>query len=466
MKKTAMILIGLILIPAILLSSCGRSESGSTTTASSSTSTASSKPAATVVKVWTEDRHDLEYVQQMISKYNAENTDNIQIELTVVSENYKNMIQLAYQSGDAPDVVGANNLPLNLYADTGILYPLNEFIESTPEYALVNEPETHMYEGLNTSNGNIYWLPSGMRSGVRVIYNKDLVEAAGYTEIPSSLEEYIDMAKAITEQGDGKYYGIGFTSSSPFERLLEMSAQVSGVFYYDYVNGKFDFSGYRPFLELGRRFIEENIAYPDQQQVDMMRAQFSVGSFALWSNASQEAAVFTSQIPVEGFEWAVAEVPSLTGEIKGALQVTASKGYGIISSSKVKDAAWKVICYFQSEEFLKGYLEAGYNLPITTYMDGIIDKSKIGRLADFSLLSYESVYPQPPSVNITGDDYRTTLWNCIMGYVSIDDAINDLNTRYNTALDRDVKNGTVKRLVIKDYDPLHPNDGTFEYLSN
>lgn len=171
MKKTAMILIGLILIPAILLSSCGRSESGSTTTASSSTSTASSKPAATVVKVWTEDRHDLEYVQQMISKYNAENTDNIQIELTVVSENYKNMIQLAYQSGDAPDVVGANYLPLNLYADTGILYPLNEFIESTPEYALVNEPETHMYEGLNTSNGNIYWLPSGMRSGVRVIYS-------------------------------------------------------------------------------------------------------------------------------------------------------------------------------------------------------------------------------------------------------------------------------------------------------
>jgi multiple sugar transport system substrate-binding protein len=426
----------------------------------------SATPAkTTVVKVWTEDRHDLDYVQKKVDEYNAANTDNIKIELTVVTDNYKNMLQLSYQSGDAPDVVGANSLPLNLFADTSILYPLDSFIAKTPEYVKVNEPDSHKYEGLNVSNGNTYWIPSGMRSGVRVIYNKDLLKAAGYTEVPRKLSNYINMAKDITEKGNGKYYGIGFTSSSPFERLLEMVAQCSGIFYYDYVNGKFDFSGYRPILEQGKRFIDEKIAYPDQQQVDMMRAQFSVGSFALWSNASQEAGVFTSQIPVKDFEWATAEVPTLTGKVTGALQITPAKGWGIISSSKVKDAAWKVICFFQGEEFLKGYLESGYSLPITSYMDGKIDKTKIGRLADFSLLDYESVYPQPPVVNISGDDYRTTLWNCVMGFTSIDDTINDLNKRYNEALERDVKNGTVKRLVIKDYDPLHPNSGTFEYLS-
>ena len=56
-------------------------------------------------------------------------------------------------------------------------------------------------------------------------------------------------------------------------------------------------------------------------------------------------------------------------------------------------------------------------------MDGIMDKTKTGRMADFSLLPYESVYPAVPTINLSGDNYRTVLWNAIMGYVEIDAAI-------------------------------------------
>ena len=172
---------------------------------------------------------------------------------------------------------------------------------------------------------------------------------------------------------------------------------------------------------------------------------------------------FTNQFPVEGFEWGVSPVPSLTGEIKGALQTNPNKGYIMLSSSKNKDAAWEVIKYFQSEEFLVGYMEGGYDLPITSYIDERIDKSKMGRMADFSLLEYESVYPAVPTINLSGDDYRTQLWNAIMGYMDIDEAINDLNTRYNAAYDEDISLGFIKRLVIPDYDPLHPSAGTVEW---
>ena len=46
----------------------------------------------------------------------------------------------------------------------------------------------------------------------------------------------------------------------------------------------------------------------------------------------------------------------------------------------------------------------------------------------------------------------------------IDAAIEDLNTRYNEAYEEDILSGTVKRLVIADYDPLHPSAGTATYL--
>jgi len=417
----------------------------------------------TVVTYWTNDRHDAEYMNEMIEKYNNENTDNIQIDMQVITDEYENQVLLAYQGGTAPDIVGPS-ITLKNFVDNGMLVSLSDYIAADETFQLVNEPYEHAYEGLNAIGDDIYWVYSGMRSGVRIEYNKELLEKSGFTEIPSTLDEYIEMAKKITEDGDGAYYGIGFTSSSPFERQLEMIAQVSGIYYYDYVNGVFDFSGYKPILEKGRRFFEEDIAYPDQQGVDNMRALFQNGAFALWGNASQEAGVFTEQLPITAFEWGVAEVPSLDGEVKGALQTTPSKGYAILSSSANQDAAWKVIQYFQSEEFLKGYLEGGYCLPISSYMDGVIDKTKIGRLADFSLLDYESVYPAVPTINLTGDNYRTVLWNAIMGYVDVDEAIEDLNTRYNQAYEDDIASGTVQRLVIADYDPLHPSAGTATYL--
>ena len=98
-------------------------------------------------------------------------------------------------------------------------------------------------------------------------------------------------------------------------------------------------------------------------------------------------------------------------------------------------------------------------------MASIIDSSKTGRLADFALKPYETVYPKPPAINLSGDDYRTVFWNTVQGYIDIDDAIADLNKRYNEALDADVASGSATRLVIKDYDPLHPDQGTPEYLT-
>ena len=413
------------------------------------------------ITYWVNDRHDMEYMNAMVEKFNAENTDNIHLTMQIITDDYENMIVLAYSGGTAPDIIG-QSITLKNFVDNGMLLPLNSYIDANEEYQKVNEPYEHAYEGLNYMNGNLYWVYTGMRSGVRIEYNKALLEKSGFSEIPATLDEYIAMAQKITEDNNYDYYGIGFTSSSPFERQLEMIAQVSGIFYYDYVNGKFDFSGYKPILEKGRELVKW--AYPDQQGVDNMRALFANGEFALWGNASQEAGVFTSQLPITDFEWGVAPVPSLDGEIKGALQTTPSKGYAIMSSSKNPDAAWKVIEFLQSEEVEKGYLENGFCLPISSYMDGVIDKSKIGRLADFSLLEYESVYPTVPTINLTGDNYRTVLWNAIMGFVDIDEAINDLNTRYNDAYEADIASGTLQRLVIADYDPLHPAAGTATYL--
>ena len=66
-------------------------------------------------------------------------------------------------------------------------------------------------------------------------------------------------------------------------------------------------------------------------------------------------------------------------------------------------------------------------------------------------------------MTLEGDNYGIVFWNVVLGNESADDAIKDLNTRYNKALEDAIASGSAKRLVISDYDPLHPSKGTMTY---
>lgn len=467
MKKR---IISALLASAIVVSLAGCSGSDTSSTASAGTAAAGNK---TTIEVWTNDRHDSDYISSQIEKFNASNTSNIKIHQTIVADDdYINMLSMAKSSGTAPDIAGISggqDLNMKTYADTNMVLPLNDYIKAAGDtFEKTTDSSKHIFEGLNAVNGKIYWVPTSVRSGTRMIYNEDLVKSAGTTKLPTTLPELVKLAKDITAKGNGSYYGYASTSSAPFVRCFEGIAELSGQnrYGYDYVNGKFDFSGYKAVATEFKKIFTDKSVFPGSstQGVDAMRAQFANGVIGIWANASQEAGVFTNQFPVKKFTWKVGELPTVEGKIKGALTAQPQKGYMIMSTTKHAEAAWEVIKFFSSEDFLKGYLEKGYGLPYSDHMKSMVDSSKAGRISDFALKDYESVYPVAPAVSIDGEDMQKVLWSAVMGERDIDAAIKDLNTRYNAALESDVSSGKVKRLVIKNFDPLHPNKGTAEYL--
>ena len=183
----------------------------------------------------------------------------------------------------------------------------------------------------------------------------------------------------------GKSYGIIFPGqSSPWSRWLEGAAEMSGVTVYDYANGKYDFTGLKPFVEDVREMFDNKSTFPGtaSMKIDPIRTQFAEGNVGIHANASQEVGVLTKQFPAK-MEWGVAELPTIDGKVKGALSITPQFGWMMSSKTENKEAAMKVIEYFGSENFLKGYLEGGYSLPISNYMDKIVDKSKTGKISRF-----------------------------------------------------------------------------------
>ncbi len=449
MKKLLSVLL-IISVSAMLVFAAGSGEAKSPS------------KAKTVVEIWSNDRHDLEYLNAMIAKFNESNSD-IEIKHTTVVDNYPNMLVMGFTSGNAPDLFYMNargtGFDLKTFVDAKMLTPYPDSLLDDPAFAKVTDARKHIVEGVNAINGVPYAIFNVVRSGTRMIYNVDLFKKSNITKFPTTLAEMVEVADKITKDGKGQYYGIATCASAQFERWLEGIINKSGIYHYDFDRGVFDFSQYKEAILLAQKFFKNGSMFPgsNTQGVDAMRAQFANGTFALWGNASQEAGVFTDQFPISDFEWAVAELPSLDGSVKGTVDSRPQKGLFMFSSSKNKDAAWQVVKYLNSEAFVKGYIEQGYALPLSTYMQQVVDMGKIGRLADFAPVSYEGLYPSVPAVSVSGEPYAVAIWNTIVSGSDVNKTIADLNKKYNEALDRDLALGKVKRIVIKGFDPLNPN---------
>ncbi|MDF2613410.1 MAG: transporter substrate-binding protein [Clostridia bacterium] len=420
------------------------------------------------VLVWTNNRHDAEYMQQVVADFNKKHEGEINIEFVINTDNYINLITMGISSNQAPDIfcTMANQFDLKSFADSNIIQPLNPYI--TEEFKQIYDLKALSYEAINTLGEDIYYVPTAQRSGNRLIYNKELFQKAGIAAPPKTLPELVEMAKKITEVGGGVQYGVGMPGQSfAFSRLIEPSAQVSGVGPYDYVNGKYDFSGYKPFIEATRQMFTEGSMIPGAatMKVDPLRVQFSEGNIGMYSNASQEVGVLTDQFPAK-MEWGVAEIPSLDGQIKGALSALPQVGWAMTTTVKNPEAAWKVIEYLSSLEVMVGYVEKGYSLPSSSVVMEKVDQSKISKLAEFGKKDYESVYPQFPQVTPQGKGWKDVLWEaCLPTDMDIDKTLEELTKSYNEALDAEVKMGKVKRLIIKDYDPLNFSNSTYTYLN-
>ena len=224
-KLVAMGIAGIMAVSALSACSSGSTSESTTAGKEAETTTAAaggetkkeaSSSGKVKITVWTNNRHDLEYMNKVVDDFNKTN-DHIELDYVVQTENYENLISMAANSGQSPDLFSQVNAEyFKNFTDNGIIQPINDYM--TDEYKKVNEVDQHLYEGCNVFGDKIYWVAGGKRSGSRFIYNKEIFDKLGI-EVPEKLSDLPAVAKKITEAGAGDYYGIIFPGASgPFER--------------------------------------------------------------------------------------------------------------------------------------------------------------------------------------------------------------------------------------------------------
>ena len=152
------------------------------------------KPAETqVVTFWYNNTGDEALVyEEAIRKYN-ESQSQYRVEGLSVTDAQKLIV--AMSSNEAPDVIKISNQTVVQYQKNGLLETLQPKIDS-------EKFDLSIYSGqsveANSIDGAVYALPLDAYT-IQMFYNKDLLEAAGYSEPPKTMEEMYEMAIAATQ---------------------------------------------------------------------------------------------------------------------------------------------------------------------------------------------------------------------------------------------------------------------------
>lgn len=122
------------------------------------------------------------------------------------------------------DVLTMDGPLIPQYADLGYLLPLDEYVEES-------ELEDFYDAAIESVkwDGQLYCLPYLVHGPV-LYYRTDLLEAAGYDHAPETVEEYLEMSKALTDEENGVYGTIieGKQVSEAVSQLMDKLFQFGG----------------------------------------------------------------------------------------------------------------------------------------------------------------------------------------------------------------------------------------------
>lgn len=454
------------------LAACGSSAS-STAASSEAASSAAAENAgkAKVITVWTKDRADSEYMTAAVDAYNANNTHNYVVEYQIYSDNYPSAISLAFQNGEAPDIMVYQSDMFQSWVNAGKYADLTPFLDSE----FLDIFGGNIYEGINQIDGRIYYIPTA-DTVTRLFYNTEIFERCGISAPPATLAEMVEDAKLITSTLSGEgIYGFAANMKSPssaMSRSFDMMAQMScGIDKgYDFKAGQYDFTGLAPLIGIWQQLMSAECAFPgcESLDIDPLRTQFAAGKIGMYiSYTHAEPGVYANQFPMDSSKWAVADIPTLTGTQVGAEHFQAMNGYCLNAEGDNLEDAWTVYReLFADVDLLAGYYSAGLGISL---VPAAIEKATPAECYTLNpkllIQDTDAIWPLTPqernvdAVVVEGQDMYNTfadlIWNNA-NEAQIAEKLQDLTDRYNAALAQGIAEGIGEEVVNPNFDPMNP----------
>jgi len=330
-------------------------------------------------------------VEELVNQFNQENSD-VQIDMEIIAWDslYEKLLP-ALAIGEGPDIMGIGWDKIHDYAKSGVLTPLDEFIDGSNGLERSNFPDT---VNATVVNGSTYGVPM-QYFDFALYYNIDLLTEAGIENPPTTWEELEAAAVACTvadDSGEVIQYGMDFPLTAAPSIWYALIWQAGGSVVSDdnsvaLINEP-EAVAAGELLE--RLFVEEQVT-----PVGITGAQsdtlFQSGQSCMHITGPWMIAGFDEA----GLNYGIAPLP------KGVVEANIAEGpcLAINASTEYAEAAWKFLAFWNSEEALRYF---ALNAPAPPASIALMDDPEIQadeKLSAFAAgLPYSStVFPDAPN---------------------------------------------------------------------
>ncbi len=447
MKRVLALLLGTVL--ATSLAACGSSGGGE---ASGEKESGGSSQDVQKITMWSNDQHDQEIIEDKIQEFNDTigKEKGIEVEYTVYGSDYYSTLDVAVSAGEGPDIYKCNKI--GNYAEAGYIMAWDDEEGFSP---LIDKFGEYNAPGYGEFGGKTYSVPVRVTT-YGVACNKEIFEENNL-ELPETWDEMEEAARVITENGNGQTYGyalaMGYGSYNYFYVNLPNAASV-GDEYFNHTTGTYDFQSLGGFFSHLQTFIDDGSMFPGYETMDgdTARAQFSAGNIGMIGVMSSDVTTFKNQFPCD-FDWEMIYYPVEDANNRYKEPVGVSMSYVVNSKAKDEGYADKVaefMNYLYSDEVAVATSDA--ELDISILGDAITSQSdKTDMDPNWEKFSDMDAYciklPTPDdNLAIEGDTYQDVYDKILTGAITdVDAALQDLDERYNAAMDAAVESGELTR---------------------
>ena len=300
-------------------------------------------------------------------------------------DSYVDKLLTMYAGGLAPDVIFVSAEHLADFYPRGLLEPLTPYLKADPSVKLGDfyGTLTRWY----TINGDLYVLPRDIAPVCVLYYNQKAFNEAGlkYPKDDWTVEEFLRDAQKLTQRdAQGNVTQWGFVEDWP---MPENWIYAFGGGFVDDPHHPTAYTITRPGSIKGIQFRADLMnRYKVMPTPAGLNQQGGVGASDMFVNG--QAAMFLSGIwktplfrGIQKFPWDVVMSPRVKG-IKRAV-VGGSSGYGIVHTSKNKQAAWQLVAYLASSAGQSQFAATGLVQPAlkkvaesSAFLDGQAPKNK------------------------------------------------------------------------------------------
>ena len=421
------------------------------------------------VQVWSHNSHSKAFMNEKVDEFNKGKGKDLGVKLvyTVKESDIQQAAEMAYASDQGPDFISQIDIEKNRTIGNIMSFEDieggKEWIEST------YSPEMYDRALFKGNDGKVYTLPFNVIT-YGIVYNKDMfkkygiVDENGEPTPPETFEEVREYAKRMTNPKEDDYGIIlpekwgAFVSAD----ILQVLNSSTGMGVFNCVEGKYDFNGLKPILEMYCGMMEDGSVFPGGESLDndMARAYFAERNIGMKLAGSYDVGVFNTQFKAK-CDWGVAPYPVADKNNKYKQFMTAGGGYAMSAKAVEKfgdKACLEILKFLYGDELNKASYENGYGIPYkasitegASVADNLKNWDAFSALADISTGGYDAA-----GSDLTGQRNvkQVIMEDVFTGNVSIDDAIADLNNRYNAGMKTYYENNPDKdfnALIKKDW---------------